>query len=333
MALLSKQSGASGTGSEHSVFFWARLKLTGVYVLILAIILVGFSLFLYKNISRSLSEADDNDFAGPDFHQHFVHNTLASVGQEIVLIDLVILIAAAGVSYFLAGYTLRPIQQALEAQQVFSEHASHELRTPLAVMKNDVEVLLRNHSPNKEQVQATLRGSVEEIDRLSRMVSDLLALARSQNHTLPIEDTADLSAVAADVAAKMRPLATNKNISVVVQGSMPLMAQGNVSALERVVTNLLQNAIEHTEAGGTVTVETRQENAFAVLTVADTGSGIDEKDLPHVFERFYKAEDEQGSGLGLSIVKGLVEQHGGSISIKSTKGEGTTATIKLSVAA
>src|SRR5258708_2061664 len=137
MEQYSKQSEGSAIDSERNVFFRARLKLTGIYVTILAIILLGFSAILIQSLARNLTDANEDNFADIVTHHHFVQNTLETVRNEILLIDLLILVAAAGASYVLAGYTLRPIQRSLEAQRIFSENASHELRTPLAVMKND----------------------------------------------------------------------------------------------------------------------------------------------------------------------------------------------------
>ncbi len=327
MATHSKPSVGSAIASEHRVFFWARLKLTGVYVVIVAIILIGFSGLLYQSLRHNLTDASEDDFADVQSHHHFVQNTLASVENEILLIDLAILAAAAGVSYVLAGYTLRPIQRSMEAQRIFSENASHELRTPLAVMRNDTEVLLRNSSPTKESIQSTLRSNIEEIDRMSSMAEDLLALARSQNHTLSMEKM-DIAEAVGKITKKMYPKAEKKDISLTLNADS-VFVHGNRQGLERVVMNLLQNAIEHTTSGGSVTVAVSRENDQVVLKVSDTGSGIDAKDLPHIFERFYKGEGTTGSGLGLSIVKELINQHGGEIAIESTKGKGTSVTIRL----
>lgn len=332
MALFSKLSVGSATASEHKVFFWARMKLTGIYVLILAVILIGFSAILYQNFQQTLAEADDNDFAGPDFHQHFVDTTLSSVQNEIVLIDLVILLAAAGVSYVLAGYTLRPIQRSMEAQRMFSENASHELRTPLAVMKNDAEVFLRDTNPKKEMMQNILRSNIEEINRLSKMTEDLLALARSQKYTASTEERADITEVAQRITKKMHALAAKKAISMAVTKGDPLPVWGDTSRFERVFINLLQNAIEHTPAGGSIVVSTGKENGRGMFKVVDTGSGIDERELPRIFERFYKGGEMLGSGLGLSIVKEIIEQSRGRINVTSKKGEGTTVMVTLPLA-
>jgi two-component system, OmpR family, sensor histidine kinase CiaH len=331
MAQHSKPYVGSATASEHRVFFRARLKLTGIYVGILALILFGFSVILYQNVAHNLTDASEDDFAGTESHHHFVENTLPNVQNEIMLIDLFILLAAAGVSYVLAGYTLRPIQASLEAQKKFSENASHELRTPLAVMKNDAEVLLRNPSPTKDSIHSTLRSNIEEIDRLSNMAADLLALARSGNHVAPAMEKLDITEVVGTTVEKMRHVAAAKEVSLSVTSHKALQIMGYKAGLERILMNLLQNAIEHTPNSGSISVETSQDRSQAVVKVSDTGSGIDPKDLPNVFGRFYKGERASGTGLGLSIVKELTNQHQGMVSIESALEKGTIVTLRFPI--
>ena len=333
MARHLKQSVALATASDRNVFFFARLKLTSIYVLILAIILVGFSATLYQSLSQSLTDANDENFSGVESHRQFVRATLGDVENQIVFIDLSILIAAAALSYVFAGYTLRPIQRAVEAQRIFSENASHELRTPLAVMKNDAEVLLRNPSPTKDLIHSTLRSNIEEIDRMTKMAKDLLALARSE-HQIPVAtEKIDVALTTKKVVEKMQPLSSRKTVSLTFTSDGHPLVFGSHDHLEHILLNLLQNAIEHTESNGSVAVVVSQEKSTAVITVSDTGEGIEQKDLPHIFERFYKGEGISGSGLGLSIVKGLVDRHGGSIEIESTKGTGTVATVRFPLTA
>jgi signal transduction histidine kinase len=324
-----KQSEALATASEHKVFRWARLKLTGVYVLILGIILIVFSTILYESVTKNLEDASEDTFSGVESHHHFVEDTLASVRNEILLIDLIILVTAAGVSYVLAGYTLRPIQRSLVTQRQFSESASHELRTPLAVIKNDIEVLLRDSSPTKERIQQTLRSNIEEIDRMSKMTEDLLLIARSENHSSHAMEKIDIAKLVRSTCERLRSLARDKSIQLDVSAKIPVFIKGSETRFERVITNLLQNAIEHTPENGSVTVCLTQDRSEALVTIADTGSGISEKDLQHIFKRFYKGESASGSGLGLSIVKELVTQHGGTVAIVSEQGSGTIVTVKL----
>jgi signal transduction histidine kinase len=326
-----KQFAAWATASEHKIFFWARIKLTSIYVIILALILFGFSTILYQNLDRSLVDASEDNFADVESHHHFVESTLSTVGNEILLIDIFILIAAAGVSYVLAGYTLRPIQKSVEAQKKFSENASHELRTPIAVMKNDAEVLLRNPHASRELINNTLRSNIEEMDRMTKMTEDLLMLARSQNRSAVSFDKINLTDISRNIIAKLQPIAERKGVTLEVSDSDPLFIGGNKTGIERVIMNLLQNAIDHTPKGGTVRLKTAVSGSKGFLTISDTGSGIDEKDVPHVFKRFYKANGGGGNGLGLSIVKELIDQHGGKINLDSIKGLGTTVTVSLPI--
>ncbi|MDE2173489.1 MAG: HAMP domain-containing histidine kinase, partial [Patescibacteria group bacterium] len=329
MERLSKQSAASATDSGHSVFFWARLKLTGLYVLIVAVIVVGFSRFLYQNLQRSLYEANDSDFADTGSQQHFIEHTLTSFENDIFIVDIIILLCTGALGYVFAGYTLRPIQQSLEAQQAFSEKASHELRTPLTVMRNEFEVLMRNPSLSKELMHSALKSGVEEIDRLSGMTKDLLTLARSRTRSVASSEQFDLAQLARATADRIRRLSDEKGVVLTISAEEPISVLGWPGELARAITNLLQNAIEHTPKGGSIALEAKREGHNAVVRVSDTGSGIDSNDLPHVFERFYKGEGTNGSGLGLSIVKELIVQHGGSVHIESEREKGTKATITL----
>lgn len=331
MALHLRPSVGSATGSEYKVFISARLKLTAVYVLILGLILVVFSVVLYKSFEGNLSDASEDTFSGIESHHQFVEDTLSTVRNEILFTDIIILLIAAGVSYVLADYTLKPIQRSMENQRKFSENASHELRTPLAVMKNDIEVLLRNPSPSKELTQETLRSNIEEINRMSKMTKDLLVIARAENNADVAEEKLDIGTVVQVTADRLRPFAESKSIRLSVSADSPLYVLGTTSALERVITNLLQNAIEYTPPNGSIMLSAKKSTDKVLVSVADTGVGIDAKDVSHIFERFYKGEGATGSGLGLSIVKELIKLHGGEVSIESEKGNGTKISFSLPV--
>jgi len=211
---------------------------------------------------------------------------------------------------------------------MFAENASHELRTPLAVMRNDIEVLLRDPNPSRDLVRTTLKSALEEIDAMTQMTRDLLTLARSAREPSAIEKV-NMLQITQKVVEKINFAAQKKGVALVVAGDSSLYVRGNTSDLERVVINILQNAIVHTQAGGRVSLSVTQEKPDVVISVTDTGSGIGSKDIPYVFERFYKGENSQGTGLGLSIVKDLVSRHKGTIAIQSTRGKGTTVVIKL----
>jgi signal transduction histidine kinase len=290
-----------------------------MYVLILALILLVFSALIYLDFRRDFNDAQQQGKVSDELH----NETLSSVFDEILITDVLLLLVTAAMSYALAGYTLRPIQRSVEVQRIFSENASHELRTPLAILRNDAEVLLHNAHPSKEQVRTTLLSAIEEIDRMTRMTNDLLVIARSEHHGITLTDTIDLSELSQHILSKLQGLAHERGVTLAFEGTSPVFVKGDRAGLERVVMNLLQNAIQYTPAAGMVTSRVTTHKAHAVIEIRDTGSGIEERDIPHLFERFYKGQGTSGTGLGLAIVKEIVEQHKGSIVISSKKGEGT----------
>jgi two-component system sensor histidine kinase CiaH len=329
-----KPSEVSGIASEDNVFLVARLKLTALYVGILAVIVIGFSLFLYESIYRNLQDSGDDYFNDATSHQHFVTRTVQPIQNTIIISDFLILFIAALLSYALAGSTLRPVRRALEAQRLFSAEASHELRTPLAIMRNEIEVLLRNSHPSPEYLREVLMSNAEEIQKMSTIVEDLLVLARSERSNHTSFTSSNITALLETVVEKMRTLATNKGLTIYFSGEPTVTVNGNAHALERVFVNVLQNSLEHTSTG-TITVTLLCVRATAVITITDTGTGIPAEELSHVFTRFYKgsqANGKEGTGLGLAIVKEIVEQHKGTVSIDSIVPGGTTVRISLPLA-
>jgi signal transduction histidine kinase len=327
----SKPSGVSGTGSPHNLFRKAQLKLTGLYVLIIAVIIVGFSIFLYHSTTRNFSDASDEDFAATSSQQHFIAYASGTLQRTLVLSDIVILFLAAGISYALARRTLRPVEVSHEAQRIFAAKASHELRTPLAIMRNDIEVLLRDAHPAPAQVRSTLDSTLEEIEKMTAMVGDLLLLARSEQPQNAIQAAVPIDPLIANVVAKIQPLALAKGITISHAPRSKDSVRGSEEALGRALLNVVKNSIEHTPPGGTISIELTRSRQNVEIRVSDTGAGIHPDDLAHVFDRFYKgqASTEQGTGLGLAIVKEIVEQYGGTVRIGSQFGKGTHVSIVL----
>jgi two-component system sensor histidine kinase BaeS len=206
---------------------------------------------------------------------------------------------------------------------------AHELRTPIAVLQAGHEALLDGVA---EPTPAELTSLRDEVLRLARMVSDLQDLAAADAAALHLDrvfcDLADVAATAADsLARRYETAGTTLELRL---SAAPIMADPRW--LHQVITNLLTNALKFTPAGGRVTLETARDGTQAVLRVADTGPGIPAKDLPHIFDRFWRgrsASHTSGSGIGLAIADELARAHGGRLAASSEPGHGTQMTLTL----
>lgn len=228
------------------------------------------------------------------------------------------------------------LEAAHASQHRFVADASHELRTPLAALRAEIEVALRRERTPADY-QRTLDSNRHELERLSSLVENLLALAaldasKPQHALSPV----DLALVCRDVAEQLSPLAAAQNVRLQLELAESATIPGDVFSLERAVRNLVENAIRHTPAGEQILIRAEVQQGEAIVRVIDAGVGIAPEDLPHLFERFYRVDTARnrahgGAGLGLSIVKAIVEAHGGTVSVESRLGAGSTFTLRLPV--
>jgi signal transduction histidine kinase len=329
-----KRFGAWGIALRRNLFVWARIKLSFLYLVIIAGILAFYSFAIYRNVADRVRE-DPSRVQGSE-EQGFSDRAIDETKDFILIIDGVVFVVAAGLSYLLAGYTLRPIRDALTAQESFSADASHELRTPLTVMRTDIEVLLRSGERIPERTRKVLLSNLEEIRSLSSLSEELLSLARGGATGTEAWTNLDLAAIVRNITERFNGLAATSGIALSVSVADPVSVRGDGRSLERVLINLLSNALAYTPRGGSVTVTLARKGRSAVLTVADTGIGIPKVDLPHVFDRFYKVDHARtdggsGAGLGLSIVRQIVDRHHGTICLESEPKRGTTVSVWLPV--
>jgi two-component system OmpR family sensor kinase len=224
------------------------------------------------------------------------------------------------------------LQEADSAQKRFVADASHELRTPLAAIQGNLELLRRYpHMPAAER-EKTLQMAEREAVRLSRLVNDLLTLARS-DAGLPLREApVDLKAVAQEALTEACYLLKGQRLEAPILEEARV--RGDRDHLKQLVLILLDNAIKYTPEGGVVRLALQAGQGQACLTVSDTGIGIPPEDLPHIFERFYRADparsrNKGGSGLGLSIARWIIERHGGEVEVDSQAGRGTTVMVRL----
>jgi signal transduction histidine kinase len=227
---------------------------------------------------------------------------------------------------------LGSLEQAYQAQQRFVSDASHELRAPLTAIQANLELLEHQANLSPEDRQAAVHDANSEVHRLSALVADLLALARADAGVPLQHQRVEVDRVLLEAVGAARRLATGPQVRV--DTLEPALVEGDPDRLKQLLLVVLDNAVKYTPAGGTVSAALHSTETSARLTIADTGVGIPPDDLPHVFERFYRADparrrDAGGTGLGLAIAQWIVEQHGGTIAVTSELGTGTTVTIHI----
>jgi len=250
-------------------------------------------------------------------------------------VPLVLLLASLG-GYLLARKSLAPIASMVSEQQRFIADASHELRTPLAVLRGETEVAL-GKTRTVEEYQESLTLIQEEAERLSRIVEDLFILARQpiESPTTLTKEPVSLTEVVKDCARAAQVLAVRKGVRLKLEnGSTSIAFNADEELIKRMILNLLDNAVKYTPEGGEISLALEKHNGSAEIVVRDTGIGLSEGDQLRVFDRFYRVDKARsralgGAGLGLSIVRTIVEAHGGEITVESTPRHGSTFTVSL----
>jgi two-component system phosphate regulon sensor histidine kinase PhoR len=213
---------------------------------------------------------------------------------------------------------------------------SHELRTPIAGIKVMVETLKSAATKDKKASADFLARIDDEVDRLTQMVSELTELSRIETGRAELKmSPTDLNLLIGEIITQMKPLVEKQRITVGTDlyAELPLV-EADKERIRNTIVNLVHNSIKFTKPGGKIGLSTRVEGNFAIVSVSDTGIGIPEDALPHVFERFYKADksrSKDGSGLGLAIAKHIVQAHGGRIWAQSEEGKGSTFSFTLPV--
>lgn len=236
-------------------------------------------------------------------------------------------------SRYLAGKATEPIEAAWRQQKAFIADASHELRTPLTVIRTNLDIVQDCPDETVAEQAMWLDNIREETDAMKELVEQLFFLAQADAHQQRLECmTFDYSEMLVSAVRAYTPMASEKGIDLIDEIACGATVCGDDGKLRRVLRVLVENALRHTEAGGSVTVRLTEEMKMYRLDVIDTGEGIAPDAIGHLFERFYQADSSRakgGAGLGLSIAKWIVEAHGGTIGAASTLGEGATFTVRL----
>ncbi len=330
------------------MFKSASLKLTAWYLALIMGLSLTFSVVLYNSSSAALRASFEHQrvIIRQQFENAFgfapslYDPRSAEIGEaqqrliaSLALGNTAVLVVAGAASFYLARRTLGPIEQAMEAQSRFTADASHELRTPLTAMQAEVEVALRDKNLSVHEARELLASNLEEVRNLQDLSNGLLALAsQDQDHFAP--QSVSVEAVTRQAISRIQKQAEQKDISIQNDVS-DLHVLGDRGELVQLFVILLDNAIKYSPSGTTLTLGSTAQNGSAHISIADQGYGIKPHDLPHIFDRLYRADQSRtkdkvtGYGLGLSIAKKIVELHKGAIDVTSRVGEGSTFVVRL----
>lgn len=246
------------------------------------------------------------------------------------------LIIATLAGYIFSGWAIVPLQEMYERQRQFAADASHELRTPLSVLMASTDVLDNDPSITSPFLKQTIADLRDEVRKMTKLVADLLLIARSDNEALTLKgELLDIGELFARTIRLVQPLAEKNGVALTLEQEGEVTACVDEQKLKQLLMILVDNAVKYTPSGGNVKVSLkRAEKGRVRFSVSDTGIGISEDDLGKIFERFYrtdKARDRElgGNGLGLAIAKEITAMHGGSINATSKLGEGTEFTVSI----
>ncbi len=336
------------------MFNKARLKLTFWYLLILMIISIGFSTAIYRVLNSELNrfsfvqrarlEARFRELRNPNFEYtprffmtpDLIEETRKRIALFLFLINGGILVAGGTLSYFLAGRTLKPIEEMLKKQKQFISDASHEFKTPLTSLKTSLEVALRDKNLNLSESKKVLKENLDEVGRLQRLTENLLTLSRYESEGVgkTIFSKVNFSLIFAEALHRVEPLLQAKGIKL-KKDIKEIEFLANAESVVELVVILLDNAIKYSHEKGVIEVVSYIKGNFLVFEVKDYGIGIAPEDQKRIFDRFYRADSSrqssrrQGFGIGLSVAKKIVENHNGEIFVRSKPGKGSVFVVKV----
>jgi signal transduction histidine kinase len=340
------------------MFRSARIKLTCWYLLVIVIICILFSAAIYRGVDVELTNRFNNIERQINLLPRIIVRTQLRLKdwisiRNILLNDLqvakrrlfinlifangfIIVLSAIG-GYFLAGKTLKPIEEMVKEQNRFIADASHELRTPLASLKTSTEVALRNKKMKLSEARKVLESNLEDAASLQLLSDRLLSLAQYRKGASDlIFEKVKIRDIVRSAYKKIAPIARKKKIKIKMD-IQKCSLKADRMGLQEMVTTIMDNSVKYTPDKGVVKVSSRTEGRKIVINISDSGIGIDKRDIPHIFDRFYRVDTSRsktetpGFGLGLSIAKRMAELHNGSIEASSIKGKGSVFTIKLPI--
>ena len=265
-----------------------------------------------------------------------MYNGMEKATYALAFLGAIALIIATIVGHILSGKAMIPLRQAYEKQRQFAADASHELRTPLSVVMASADLLANDPSIESPFLKQVIEDLKDEVKKMSKLVGDLLTVARSDNNAEKIKfQKFDLSSVMQQVTRNMQMMAEKKNITIAENIPDGISYAGDEQKIKQLILIFVDNAIKYTQENGHIDVALALErNNKVIFSVRDNGIGIAKEDQEKIFGRFYRVDKARsremgGNGLGLAIAKDIIEVHHGQIYIESALGQGTAFTVEL----
>ncbi len=344
------------------MFNRARLKLTLWYLLIIMLISLSFSFVIYRFLTSEINRVLRMErmrqeglyvpskrfviplqFREPSRQKGIIitppnPEVLEEAKDRILMMLIIINLGILGLSgvagCLLAGLTLKPIKNMVDEQNRFITDASHELRTPLTSLKSEIEVNLRDKKLTLIEAKKLLESNLEEVNNLQYLSDNLIKLAQTHQPNGLRFVKVSLLKISEDAVKKVGKLANKKTIKI-SNNVADISLKADPQSLTELFVIFLDNAIKYSPEGTEINLSAIKKGRFALIEIKDQGLGIDSKDLPFLFDRFYRADearakkDADGFGLGLSIAKKIVDKHNGSIKVKSKPEAGTIFIVEL----
>jgi signal transduction histidine kinase len=254
--------------------------------------------------------------------------------QEAMLVGIpIVLLLAAGGGMYLASVSLRPIAEALRIQRQFTADASHELRTPVSVVRAAADVMLSRDHRDEAEYREALTIVAIQARRMSRLVEDMLVLARADAGGYPLRPVdLYLDELIAECCRAVGVLAAERGVTIRPSAAPEISFRGDEDLLRQLVLNVIQNAVQHTPAGGSVAIDIEQDTGAVKMRVTDTGAGVPPGDQERIFDRFVQLDPSrraQGTGLGLPIARWIAEVHHGTLVLERSGAGGSTFCVSL----
>lgn len=334
----------------RQIFHDASIKLASLYLIVIMVISLFFSVVLFRVSSQELERSirrpespveqliirRNKDLHGRLLEEQSDEITYAKerLQKNLFVINIFIFVAGGLLSYYLARRSLKPIEDAHDTQSRFTADASHELRTPITAMRAETELTLTEPKLSLKQAKSQLESNMEELDKLTSLSDGLLRLARIDENGIQLVKE-NLSDIIDAAVQKIKPLAEKKH-QLIKKSKLPkTIINADKPSLVEAIATIIDNAVKYSPEKSHIIISNKITPKYAEIMIKDRGIGIKASEIPHIFDRFYRADQSRnktainGYGIGLSVAKATIKAHHGKITVTSTPSKGSTFTVQV----